>query len=501
MNEKKSLLQLLQEKNQFVNAPCGGMGKCRKCAVKYLYGASEPTERDWEVFSKEQIAQGFRLACCSYPENDYQIEMVYSEEKISVQTLWNGAQISKEPQKTAQRFQIAIDIGTTTIAALLLDETAETILNTASVVNHQRIYGADVLSRIQASNNGKKWEMQSCIRRDLKNMILELAEKQKILLEQIIRIAIAGNTTMFHLLLGFSCETLGRAPFCPVDLSMIEKDASVVLGMAKLNCKAVLFPGISAFVGADITAGIAACEIHTKENYQLFLDIGTNGEIALANKTHIYVTSASAGPAFEGGSLSCGMAGVEGAVAHVKLNAEKLPQLKLIGQAQKPIGICGTGVIDLVSELLTHHIIDENGTLTDEFFDTGFPISDTLFFLQKDIREVQMAKAAVRAGIEILLKKAGISVNEIEHCYLAGGFGSQINLHHAAVMGLLPPQLEHCTTAAGNTVLAGLKQYLAGNVIKQDLEQITALAETISLAEESRFQELYLNEINFEQNG
>ena len=510
--QQKNLLEMLQEKNEYISAPCNGNGICGKCIVRYKSGATEPTKQDREFLSEKQLEQGYRLACQSYPTEEYKVEIPELEETIEVLSQWENQRTEEILKNTAEGtaektenalYGICIDIGTTTLAALLVNLETEADCQTAVSVNHQRAYGSDVLSRISASNGGKKWEIQRCIRQDLQKLIRELLQKEKITEQQIQRIVIAGNTTMCHLLRGFSCETLGVAPFLPVDLSWMEGSAADFLGMKELDTKVVILPGISAFVGADIMAGIAKMNMHRSEGYHLLLDIGTNGEMVLGNCRHMYVTSTSAGPAFEGGNISCGMAGIPGVISHVFMEETGKAGFQMIGETdgenkkQQAIGICGTGMIDLVYELRKHQMIDEHGTYSDLYFDTGYELAEKVKFTQNDIRELQMAKAAIRAGVDILVKKAGITFDEVDDCCLAGGFGAKIDIKKAAGIGLIPKELEMKTIPAGNTVLAGTKEVLLGRISKEELEKIQTMAEVINLAEENDFEELYLSYMDF----
>lgn len=510
--QQKNLLEMLQEKNEYISAPCNGNGICGKCIVRYKSGATEPTKQDREFLSEKQLEQGYRLACQSYPTEEYKVEIPELEETIEVLSQWENQRTEEILKNTAEGtaektenalYGICIDIGTTTLAALLVNLETEADCQTAVSVNHQRAYGSDVLSRISASNGGKKWEIQRCIRQDLQKLIRELLQKEKITEQQIQRIVIAGNTTMCHLLRGFSCETLGVAPFLPVDLSWMEGSAADFLGMKELDTKVVILPGISAFVGADIMAGIAKMNMHRSEGYHLLLDIGTNGEMVLGNCRHMYVTSTSAGPAFEGGNISCGMASIPGVISHVFMEETGKAGFQVIGETdgenkkQQAIGICGTGMIDLVYELREHQMIDEHGTYSDLYFDTGYELAEKVKFTQNDIRELQMAKAAIRAGVDILVKKAGIAFDEVDNCYLAGGFGTKIDIKKAAGIGLIPKELEMKTIPAGNTVLAGTKEVLLGRISKEELEKIQTMADVINLAEENDFEELYLSYMDF----
>lgn len=510
--QQKNLLEMLQEKNEYISAPCNGNGICGKCIVRYKSGATEPTKQDREFLSEKQLEQGYRLACQSYPTEEYKVEIPELEETIEVLSQWENQRTEEILKNTAEGtaektenalYGICIDIGTTTLAALLVNLETEADCQTAVSVNHQRAYGSDVLSRISASNSGKKWEIQRCIRQDLQKLIRELLQKEKITEQQIQRIVIAGNTTMCHLLRGFSCETLGVAPFLPVDLSWMEGSAADFLGMKELDTKVVILPGISAFVGADIMAGIAKMNMHRSEGYHLLLDIGTNGEMVLGNCRHMYVTSTSAGPAFEGGNISCGMASIPGVISHVFMEETGKAGFQVIGETdgenkkQQAIGICGTGMINLVYELREHQMIDEHGTYSDLYFDTGYELAEKVKFTQNDIRELQMAKAAIRAGVDILVKKAGITFDEVDNCYLAGGFGTKIDIKKAAGIGLIPKELEMKTVPVGNTVLAGTKEVLLGRISKDELEKIQTMADVINLAEENDFEELYLSYMDF----
>lgn len=510
--QQKNLLEMLQEKNEYISAPCNGNGICGKCIVRYKSGATEPTKQDREFLSEKQLEQGYRLACQSYPTEEYKVEIPELEETIEVLSQWENQRTEEILKNTAEGtaektenalYGICIDIGTTTLAALLVNLETEADCQTAVSVNHQRAYGSDVLSRISASNSGKKWEIQRCIRQDLQKLIRELLQKEKITEQQIQRIVIAGNTTMCHLLRGFSCETLGVAPFLPVDLSWMEGSAADFLGMKELDTKVVILPGISAFVGADIMAGIAKMNMHRSEGYHLLLDIGTNGEMVLGNCRHMYVTSTSAGPAFEGGNISCGMASIPGVISHVFMEETGKAGFQVIGETdgenkkQQAIGICGTGMIDLVYELREHQMIDEHGTYSDLYFDTGYELAEKVKFTQNDIRELQMAKAAIRAGVDILVKKAGITFDEVDNCYLAGGFGTKIDIKKAAGIGLIPKELEMKTVPVGNTVLAGTKEVLLGRISKDELEKIQTMADVINLAEENDFEEMYLSYMDF----
>ena len=312
--------------------------------------------------------------------------------------------------------------------------------------------------------------------------------------------------------MGYSCEGFSHYPFCAKTLELeefiwkhpsgiplcLEKQA-IVWKELPFAPKVTLLPGISPFVGADITAGLYVCHVLSESQPVFFLDLGTNGEMALWKNQKLFVTSTAAGPAFEGGNIKWGMGSIPGAISAVKIE-NNLPFVQTIGDKQ-PEGLCGTGVIETVAELLRAGILDETGKLDDSCFREGYPLAQTkdstwIRFTQQDVREIQMAKAAIRAGIETLLHRSNTSYDEIGKVYLAGGFGYYLNIEKAAAIGLLPKEFLSKTVSAGNTSLKGALLYLAEQK-KDKLWQIQDAAKEIPLAKDERFMELYLKYMAF----
>lgn len=280
-----------------------------------------------------------------------------------------------------KRCGAAVDIGTTTLAATLYDLTDRKRIAAASSVNHQRAYGADVLSRIQAANEGAAEELRLSICRDIDALLAGLVADAGIPDDAVEELVIVGNTTMCHLLRGLSCAGLGAAPFTPEDLSLWEGSGAELALSGRWSVSVTILPGISAFVGADIVAGIYALEMDRKKNV-LLLDIGTNGEMAAGGADGFLVTSAAAGPVFEGGNISCGVAGVPGAVTNLVLERDpaatggiRTVELSTIA-GETPIGLCGTGIIDAVGEAVRLGLIDENGTFEEPWFTDGMPVAE-----------------------------------------------------------------------------------------------------------------------------
>lgn len=505
----QTLLAVLQEEQIYIDAFCGGSGECGRCTVRFLEGSPEPTAKERRMLSEAELEQGIRLACAVNVGQDCKIILPSkNQEKIAVlgeNVIKQTADKQMKQDGLGASYGIAIDIGTTTLAAVLVDLSDGAQRASASSVNHQRAYGADVISRIQASNEGKGTLLQRSIQSDLQDLMEQLVQQAGILREQIKKVVIVGNTTMCHLLRGLSCEGLGVAPFIPEDITLWEGTVNELLNMTGYQARAIIFPGISAFVGADIVAGIYASGMDVSEKKQMLLDIGTNGEMVLGSKDGLLVTSAAAGPVFEGGNISCGVPGIPGAVTHVTLDKAAKDQSDIISsyetiQSQSPVGLCGTGIIDVTSELVRIGMIDENGNLAEPWFETGIPVAgEKVVFTQRDVREVQMGKSAIRAGIETLLMEDTDDTSEIK-VLLAGGFGYYMDVPKAIAIGLFPQSFAGQVKMIGNSALEGAVRFLTDDKQQASarLEKIISSAREINLAMHLAFNDLYMQHMFFE---
>lgn len=500
--EKKSIMQALLLANAEISALCGGKGICGKCKIKFFKGKTEPSDKDRKTFSEKELEDGYRLACTAYPRETAVIQLyMQKEQKIKVvaeteEKPYNGTAYRKDSD-----FGIAVDIGTTTIAMQLLEKSKKESISAYTGLNPQRSYGADVMSRIDAANHGWGEQLQKKIEEALEVGFSELIGKADILKEKVEEIIISGNTTMIHLLLGYSCETLGVAPFIPVNTGAVRTDSEKLFPNSGLKCSVKIIPGFSAFVGGDITAGLYYCQMQKKEGTNLFIDLGTNGEMAIGNREKILVTSVAAGPAFEGGNISCGIGSVPGAICKVDMKGRKIESLETI-DGKEPLGICGSGVLEAVFELVKEAIIDETGLLEEPYFDNGFLLDEQrgknpIVINQKDIREIQLAKSAVRAGIEVLLKRFGSTYKDIENVYLSGGFGYYVNVEKAIGIGMLPRELSRKIKPVGNTALAGAKKLLFQNAEWKKLRKLTDMVQEINLGGDKEFQEFYMEYLYF----
>lgn len=503
----ESILTTLVNSGEAFSFPCGGRGTCGKCKIQVLEGELPVSTEDEKFFTQEELDAGYRLACKAFPREDCKIRFCgKSEEEFEVLgDIGTMAMASGDAG-----YYIAIDIGTTTLAVSLVESASGQTIQVHTAINRQRRFGADVISRIQASCDGKGEELQQSIREDLLAGIEAVLNQSGVSPEEVGKISVAGNTTMGHLLRGLSCETLGVYPFTPVDISMREFSFEEVFGDGRYQIPVLLLPGISTYVGADITAGMLTCGFAREEKVALLIDLGTNGEMAIGNKEKILVTSTAAGPAFEGGNISCGVGSVSGAISDVVIdgdcvNGDNTGQgvsVTTIGD-KLPVGLCGTGVIAMVAELLKNELVDETGLLDEDYFDDGFVIAkdadgEQLVFTQKDVREMQLAKAAVRAGLETLLLRYGVDYDGVDKVYIAGGFGFKMDLDKAIAIGLLPEELKGKVEAVGNSSLAGAKEAVLVKTATEEMEHICKIAKEVGLSSDKDFNEFYMDAMMFE---
>ena len=492
--EEMSLMQTLHSQGSYISAICAGRGTCGKCKIQVLEGEIPPSKEDERFFSKEELVQGYRLACKAFPKGKCTISLDFNhqEDDFIVVTDYEEKKQTSEIVKD-RSYAIAVDIGTTTIAMQLVDLEQKEVVDIYTAINRQRAYGADVISRIEVANSGKGNELRQCILEELEEGVQKLLEGKEIVPE---KMAIGANTTMVHLLMGYSCETLGVFPFTPVNIDKIYISYEKLFESNAYSFEVIIFPGISTYVGGDITAGLYACGFDKKEQISVLVDLGTNGEMAVGCADRIMVTSTAAGPAFEGGNITHGTGSIPGAVSNVVIEDGKA-RLKTIGE-KEPVGICGTGVIDTAYELVKAELVDETGLLDENYFDDGFPLTEDIAFYQKDVREIQLAKSAVRAGLETLLLKYGVTYDEIDKIYIAGGFGYKMDIAKAIGIGLLPGECKDKIEAIGNSCLKGVVRYLTEADAERRVEHIIETSLEINLSSDKNFNEFYLEYMYFE---
>ncbi len=483
VENEMTVLELLRENDIFINASCNGKGTCGKCKVDIC---DENEEKQSMLACKTMIKDQMNI-CIEENYKNYEVVAVYEFDFDSVK--------SEEDTK----FGLAVDIGTTTIAIQLVNLKTKKIEGTYSVLNSQAQFGADVISRIESANKGNLEMLTGLIKYDILEGLTEMLTSG-IAVEKITQMVIVGNTTMLHILLGLSCEGLGEYPFSFQTNKPITKSFVDLFINDMINCDVTILPCISAFVGGDITSGIFLLDFVHKKETSLFIDMGTNGEMALLFKGKIICTSAAAGPAFEGGNIRFGTGSVNGAISKLKYEMRKFTYETI--HNEKPVGICGSGIMDFMGECVKNKLVDRTGLLDENIYDEEVFIAmnkfgERIYITQKDIREFQLAKAAIRAAMETLFIKCGITYDDIDNVYLAGGFGYKINIDNAMLVGVLPKEFKNKITASGNTALGGAVKYLFGNNREEDVAEIMSKASEIELANDELFNELFVKHMYF----
>ena len=427
--------------------PCGGNGLCGKCKVLVSGAVSPLCEQERSFLSENEVAQGIRLACFTYVAGDCAVSVPENEtERISA--------LIDAVNSCGQRYGIAVDIGTTTVVTALCDSNGCIVAKT-SVVNPQVTYGADVLTRAQAAAGGGGASLARHIQRCVNEQIRALCSAVHIATEQIDAVVITGNTVMLHLFTETPVHELIQAPF-RCDRLFGEHTTATQCGIEVLSPNTDVYfpPCIDTFLGADFVCALQSIELYKNDSTALLADIGTNGEMALWHNGTLYVCSTAAGPAFEGLGVSCGMPAIRGAIDRVTVVNQRL-EYHILGECEAQ-GICGSGLMDALTCLRELQELDDAGQL----LHNPYPLSDTVRLCQEDVYALLLSKSAIRSGIDTLIYTAGITEQEVDRVYLAGGFGNAIQAHTAATIGLLPRELSVKAQFVGNAALDGARQYL-----------------------------------------
>ena len=492
------LLDVLRRAGVNVAAPCGGLGRCGKCRA---------------------TVNGEEVLACRYT--------VTGDAEITVRELTGGAILGGETASAhgGKRLGAALDLGTTTLALRLYDLDTGKCTGQRTAWNAQAAYGADVITRAQYCMEHPEGTetLQRVVGRQLDEMLGALGTSS----ENIESLLVAGNTIMQHLFEGLDPSPIAVAPFTPrtlfedcaqnschserseeslPDCMNDRKDASPGLRMTETTYS----PCVAGYVGGDITAGLLASGLFEKDGRHLFLDVGTNGEMALGGKDGFVCCAVASGPAFEGAGIACGMAGVVGAVSHVRFESGAL-RFDVIGGGEAK-GLCGSGLVDLAALLCREGIITASGLLLppeeapenwaeylreDEDGNGIFSLTPSVYLSARDVRQLQLAKAAVAAGIRVLLKKSGTKMEEIGGLYLAGGFGSFLDPKSAADIGMLPRELADKTTVLGNASLEGAGMALTDKGARARLRDVQHACRYIELSGDRDFNEEYPEQMFF----
>jgi len=487
----ENLKDILDRSEAFFPRTCGGKGKCGFCRVNWLSSPPPMVKRETELLDQ---GASRRLACLHKLKSDCIVE-------IPPLQVWDGGKSLPEIKFTSVKSGLAVaaDLGTTTVALYLLDYSQGAVVGQYSFLNPQVTIGADVMTRLElAKDDAGRIKLTRMIQQGFQSALETLAKTHSVELSGIGKILIAGNTVMTHLFLGWGGEGLEKAPF----RSPFENRGCIPFRPENIglnpDTEAQMFPVISGFIGGDTTAAIIAAGMDKNRRTRLLVDFGTNGEIVLSVSGNLYAASAAAGPAFEGVGMTCGMPAAPGAVE--SLTEDGYPVI--IGSA-KAAGFCGSGYISAAAHLLENELIAPSGLLVkngDALRRWNLPDSKSkVYITQEDIRHLQLAKGAIAAGIKILLEHTGIKTAEIEEIIITGSFGSQIDPMAALKIGLLPDLPPEKILFLDNAAGRGAVQCLADESHLNRALQIQHSAEAVSLAENPRFQDIFIENLSFQK--
>ena len=478
-----------------------------------------------QVSDVERIERQLGLSGRTHPDIMRHIPDILRKNEFKVTTVLFGEDIiAVEGGNTSgKKYGLAVDIGTTTMVGFLMDLSDGRQIDVYSAINPQRQYGADVITRSDFTVENKEGLdiLSRLVRDEINAMLLGFYKKHGISPQNLYHITLAGNTIMMHLFAGLPVKNIAVSPFIPVTARRIDLEP-LKLGIDMCPAgRITLLPMVAGYVGADTVAAIMASGMAENDELALLIDIGTNGEIALGNREEIIACSTAAGPAFEGANIRYGMGGVSGAISRVWINDDGIQYATIGGQPAR--GICGSGIVDAAALMLKAGILEPSGRMiTSEearaslspalagrvsqlegkpallIADRQQGALDNVYICQKDIREVQLAKAAIAAGVEILMKKMGVSYNDVKHVYLAGGFGSYIDFDHAADIGLIPARLRSKIIPIGNGAGSGARMALLSRKHMDNAQAIRDRIHYIELSAHIDFQNTFVEYMMFQ---
>lgn len=470
VTEEETLLDAARKANIPLSSACGGHGLCGKCKVRV-----EGAHRTDVMLDEKDV----RLACRTHPLSDVTVRALEgSTSKVSKILSEIGAFEAAEPM--AAGTGLAVDLGTTTVAAALVDMTTGKVLATASDYNRQMQYGDDVLSRIMHARKGL-----AALKEAAAETINALIERMGA--EEAACTVVSGNTTMIYLLLGKDPEPIRKADFPDTRFPEMQAEAAGLSAKGKLLC----VPGVSAYVGGDIISDILASGMDRSDDVNLLVDVGTNGEVAVGNKDWMMTCSASAGPAFEGGEVSCGTRAVDGAIEAVKFRGDSFDVRTIGGKA--PAGICGSGLIDLAAELFLNGIVDRAGNLNASPVVSGgrVCVAPGISVHQDEIKNIIRSKAAIYAAITTLMRKADVRFDAVEKVIVCGGFGHYLNAANAKAIGMFPNLDDRKFEFLGNASLKGAIKILLDKKLMRRSEELSRSVAYVNLSGDRDFMEEY----------
>jgi uncharacterized 2Fe-2S/4Fe-4S cluster protein (DUF4445 family) len=537
----ETVMQALRRGGYEVEGPCNGKGICGKCRIRVENPEEVPQTPHRDISETEALDKGIRLACRLIPSGDITVHLPDDfsvDARILEGEHLGGIELKPAPvvvskneafwmQYTGEDSEVAlqnweahfspkglaIDVGTTTLVVTLFCLATGKELSTASSINPQTKFGHDVVSRIQKGSTEEGLaEVAGVVRRELNRLIQKACKNSDAQADEVLDVVIGGNTTMLTLAAAINPKSLGLLPFTVEikgGVSYVAKDFGLDINPAG---RIYVPPIVHAFIGSDITAGVLACGCLEKKKPSLFVDVGTNGEMGINSDGRFIVASTAAGPAFEGMGVSSGIRAVPGAVEAAYFDGETI-DFKTI-DAQPARGICGSGIIDIVASLLKSGVVNPSGRMKTPDLKKDvqaaiaehlqliadqpvFNIADGVSFTQADIRQVQLAKGAIRTGIDMLMSEANVTPEDLEDITLAGAFGYHLRPDSLAAIGLIPQKLSHKVRFAGNTSKTGCAMMLINTPLRKYLEDQVQSVEHLPLAEKISFQNLFIENLNF----
>lgn len=498
----ETILEVLQRNGFTIDAPCNGLGKCGKCKV-WVSGELEPVS---EMEKKHLIGEEehIRVGCLAKIKGDVNIRLLNLNDSLQgIESIQIDNEVTSNLLKE-EDYSVAFDIGTTGVSGALIRKSDGATISSCSGINPQVRFGADVLSRIAycMEKPEGRIQLQGAIVAGLNDLLDEMTAENRNL--KIDKIVVSANTTMLHLLAGVDPTSLAQAPYKPVFTDTKKLNAASTGLKVAPTCELILMPSRSAYIGADVIGGLLVSNKMCEKKNILYLDIGTNGEIALCKQGRWVATSTAAGPALEGANIQCGCRARKRAVESVSLNENGKISYEVIGE-EEPDGLCGTGLIDLIAVLLNSGQLDKRGKLVlnksyqadHPFIDKKWYLTNKVFLSQKDVRQVQLAKGAIATGIRLLVKELKMTIEEIDEIRIAGAFGYHLNPDSLLGIGLLPREYQNHVEFLGNTSLMGAQEVIRNPGFLKEMEEWIRCLEVVELSLREDFQETFIRELQF----
>jgi uncharacterized 2Fe-2S/4Fe-4S cluster protein (DUF4445 family) len=511
--EGENLLDVLLKAGIQVHSACGNEGTCGKCLVRIEGEVSSITESEQSHISENDLALGVRHACQVQLRGGARVEILHDlhnpGSSVELRESEDGGNGFRLPHHA--KLAAAVDIGTTTIKMELVSLSDGRTVARQSSLNPQRAFGHDVMSRIHAAKDPADFLiMVRMARESVRTMIERAAAKLHASLQNVSGIVVSGNTVMLHLFFGMDITGMGKYPYVPVTLEATSARASEIGLPNYPDATVTRLPAISAYLGGDLVAGLLASGICEEDKTSILIDIGTNSEIILAHSGGITATSCAAGPALEGMNIRCGMTAIPGAIESVRIGDDVT--FEVVPENTRPLGLCGSGVIELVAELLRAGIVDtkgkmaqgngwKSGQVRERIRDRGgamaFHLTEDVFLTQKDVRQVQLAKGAILSGLAALLETSGVSVGEVERVYIAGEFGRRLKLENLLRLGILERFSNASYELIGNSSLRGARMIALDPSLLEKARELAKRVNAFPLSSFETYESLFIKSLEF----